>query len=177
MGSWLDTLTSAPALVAGLVGISFAVYAGRNPQVKDQVTEQVKDVAQATQAGDSKARMAQAVSPLRRESCEGAHKLYSLHQSCRRLQRHWLFQRSVYPGHAPVTVHLITSRMIRSLHPISALSMAKIRPSQSMLLSRAKSLTCRQRETCTNRAQGTMSLLERTPAKAWVRHGPSGEQR
>lgn len=59
MSSWFDTLTSAPALVAGLVGVSAAIFVGRRD--RDQIKDQAKDIAQSTQADTPKAKMAQAV--------------------------------------------------------------------------------------------------------------------
>ena len=58
--TWFDTLTSAPVLVAGLVGISAALFVrGKDTH---QVQEQAKDVAHSIQADSSKAKMAQTVS-------------------------------------------------------------------------------------------------------------------
>lgn len=60
MSSWFDTLTSAPVLVAGLVGISAALFVrGKDTH---QVQEQAKDVAHSIQADSSTAKMAQTVS-------------------------------------------------------------------------------------------------------------------
>jgi len=59
--SWLDTLTSTPLLVAGILGISVAVIANR--RTPEQVTQQAKEVTQAAAHADSaKAKMAQSVS-------------------------------------------------------------------------------------------------------------------
>ncbi|WVR06059.1 hypothetical protein IAU60_003087 [Kwoniella sp. DSM 27419] len=62
--SWYETLTSTPVLIAAAVGLSFAaIVSARNtpnaPTIS-QVKEQVKEVGQATQAADSKGKMAQA---------------------------------------------------------------------------------------------------------------------
>jgi len=58
--SWLDTLTSTPLLVAGILGISVAVIANR--RTPEQVTQQAKEVTQAAAHADSaKAKMAQSV--------------------------------------------------------------------------------------------------------------------
>jgi ribosomal protein S3 len=59
--SWLDTLTSTPLLVAGILGISVAIIANR--RTPDQVAQQTKEVTQAAAHADSaKAKMAQSVS-------------------------------------------------------------------------------------------------------------------
>jgi hypothetical protein len=59
--SWLDTLTSTPILVAGILGISVAVIANR--RTPDQLKQQAKEVSQAaTHADGPKAKMAQSVS-------------------------------------------------------------------------------------------------------------------
>ena len=59
--SWLDTLTSTPLLVAGILGISAAVIATRRDPA--QLKEQVKEVSQAASYADGpKAKMAQSVS-------------------------------------------------------------------------------------------------------------------
>jgi hypothetical protein len=55
--TWLDTITSTPVIVAGLVGISAALFAGR----RGPVTEQAKEVKAAIQADGPKAKMAQTV--------------------------------------------------------------------------------------------------------------------
>lgn len=64
--TWLDTLTSTPVLIAGALGITAAVYAKRNPTVPTarQMSEQAKEVAQATQAEGTQAKVAQAVSAI-----------------------------------------------------------------------------------------------------------------
>jgi hypothetical protein len=56
----LDSLTSTPVILAGLLGISVAVYAKRN--ASPQVKEQVKEVKNATRAEGVAGKMAQAVS-------------------------------------------------------------------------------------------------------------------
>jgi hypothetical protein len=58
--SWLDSITSTPVIVAGLLGISAALFVGRRPQV----VEQAKEVGRATQADGPKAKMAQTVGVL-----------------------------------------------------------------------------------------------------------------
>jgi membrane-associated progesterone receptor component len=59
--SWLDTLTSTPLLVAGILGISVAIIANR--RTPEQVVQQTKEVTQAAAHADSaKAKMAQSVS-------------------------------------------------------------------------------------------------------------------
>ncbi|WVF70242.1 hypothetical protein IAT40_005031 [Kwoniella sp. CBS 6097] len=61
--TWYDTLTSTPVLIATAVGLSFAAIvatSNRSSVSAGQVKEQVKEVAQATQAGDSKGKAAQA---------------------------------------------------------------------------------------------------------------------
>jgi hypothetical protein len=61
--SWLDTLTSTPLLVAGILGISVAVIANR--RTPEQITQQAKEVTQAAAHADgAKAKMAQSVSIL-----------------------------------------------------------------------------------------------------------------
>lgn len=59
--TWFETLTSAPVLVAGLVGISAALFVGRRDT--GQIKEQVKDIAHSAQADSAKAKMAQTVGP------------------------------------------------------------------------------------------------------------------
>jgi hypothetical protein len=59
--TWYDTLTSAPVLIAGALGISAAVYAKRG-HTAGQAVEQVKEVAHATRAEGTAGKMAQAVS-------------------------------------------------------------------------------------------------------------------
>jgi len=62
--SWLDTLTSTPFVVAGILGISVAVIVKRrNP---DQLAQQAKEVTQAAVHADGKAKMAQTVGTLDR---------------------------------------------------------------------------------------------------------------
>jgi hypothetical protein len=66
--TWLDTLTSTPVLIAGALGITAAVYAKRNPTTipsAGQMSEQAKEVAQATQAEGTQAKVAQAVRGLK----------------------------------------------------------------------------------------------------------------
>ena len=59
--SWLDTLTSTPLIVAGILGVSVAVIANR--RTPEQITQQAKEVTQAAAHADSaKAKMAQSVS-------------------------------------------------------------------------------------------------------------------
>ncbi|WVQ97658.1 hypothetical protein IAU59_004772 [Kwoniella sp. CBS 9459] len=61
--TWFDTLTSTPVLIATAVGLSFAAIvatSNRSSVSAGQVKEQVKEVAQATQAGGSKGKAAQA---------------------------------------------------------------------------------------------------------------------
>jgi hypothetical protein len=61
--SWVDTLTSTPLLVAGILGISVAIIANRRNPAQPQLKEQVKEVTQAAAHSDSpKAKMAQSVS-------------------------------------------------------------------------------------------------------------------
>lgn len=63
--SWYETFTSTPVILAGLLGISAAVYAKRQSVTHPgtmQPIEQAKEAIQAvTQAGDGTAKMAQAV--------------------------------------------------------------------------------------------------------------------
>jgi hypothetical protein len=67
--SWLDTLTSTPLLVAGILGISVAVIANR--RTPEQITQQTKEVTQAAAHADSaKVKMAQSVSVSRMNSRE-----------------------------------------------------------------------------------------------------------
>jgi len=61
--SWLDTLTSTPLIVAGILGVSVAVIANR--RTPEQITRQAKEVSQAAAHADSaKAKMAQSVSTI-----------------------------------------------------------------------------------------------------------------
>ena len=59
--TWLETLTSAPVVVAGLIGISATLFVGRRGT--NQTKEQVKDIAHSAQADTAKAKMAQTVGP------------------------------------------------------------------------------------------------------------------
>jgi hypothetical protein len=74
--TWLETLTSTPVLIAGALGISAALFAGRAsgtktsgseqqhrlPESGAQLKEQVKEVKAAAGAEGVAAKMAQAVS-------------------------------------------------------------------------------------------------------------------
>ncbi|OCF37695.1 hypothetical protein I316_00822 [Kwoniella heveanensis BCC8398] len=69
--TWYETLTSTPVLIATAVGLSFAAIVATSNRSSSsvstpaaQVKEQVKEVAQATQVGDSKGKAAQADDPI-----------------------------------------------------------------------------------------------------------------
>lgn len=90
--SWLETLTSTPVVIAGLVGISAALFVGRRDPAR--VSEQVKEVANATQADVSKAKMAQAV---RQSVAWETLTLVSPRRSCLLQLHSWLRPRSAIP--------------------------------------------------------------------------------
>lgn len=165
--TWLDTLTSTPVLIAGALGITAAVYAKRNPTTipsAGQMSEQAKEVAQATQAEGTQAKVAQAVRRFRR--C-----LWKVLMTGRighvpafcdsRLAQGELACRTERDARADGRRTLSRSLSWQS-------TTARTRPSPSMSLSRGGCSTSRTRRTCTARERGTMSSPGRMLARDWV---------